>query len=101
MKSHRFDAISFISGLVVALVGLVFLVPQTPVDLIDAVTSLGAWFWPVLLLAIGIAILVPVFLTRGDENEEARSAPSPPPAVLPPPGGETPSPSPSGATTCS
>ena len=70
MKSHRFDAISFISGLVVALVGLVFPVPQTPVDLIDAVTSLGAWFWPVLLLAIGLAILVPVFLRQRDEKDE-------------------------------
>jgi hypothetical protein len=70
MKSHRFDAISFISGLVVALVGLVFLVPQTPVDLIDAVTSLGAWFWPVLLLAIGLAILVPVFLRQRDDTDE-------------------------------
>jgi H+/Cl- antiporter ClcA len=71
MKSHKFDAISFISGLVVALVGLVFLVPQTPVDLIDAVTSLGAWFWPVLLLAIGLAILVPVFLRQRDEKDES------------------------------
>ena len=77
MKSHRFDAISFISGLVVALVGLVFLVPQTPVDLIDAVTSLGAWFWPVLLLAIGVAILVPVFLTRRDEDDEPGALVSP------------------------
>ena len=30
MKSHRFDAISFISGLVAAIIGLVFLVPQNP-----------------------------------------------------------------------
>ena len=74
MKSHRFDAISFISGLVAALVGLVFLVPQTPIDLIDAVTSLGAWFWPVLLLAIGIAILVPVFMARGRSEDEARAS---------------------------
>lgn len=73
MKSHRFDAISFISGLVATLVGLVFLVPQTPVDLIDAVTSLGAWFWPVLLLAIGIAVLVPVFMTRGRTEDEVRA----------------------------
>ena len=87
MKSHRFDAISFISGLVVALVGLVFLVPQTPVDLIDAVTSLGAWFWPVLLLAIGIAILVPVFMTRRDENEEEEFAPLPASGGTPPSGG--------------
>jgi len=70
MKTHRFDAISFISGLVATVVGLVFLVPQTPVDLIDAVTSLGAWFWPVLLLVVGIAILVPVFMTRSGQDEE-------------------------------
>jgi hypothetical protein len=71
MKTHRFDAISFISGVVATVVGLVFLVPQTPVDLIDAVTSLGAWFWPVLLLVVGIAILVPVFMTRSGQDEEA------------------------------
>ena len=70
MKSHRFDAISFISGLVAALIGLVFLVPQTPLDLIDAVTSLGSWFWPVLLLVIGLAVLVPVFVNRSAEGEE-------------------------------
>ncbi len=87
MKSHRFDAISFISGLVVALVGLVFLVPQTPIDLIDAVTSLGAWFWPVLLLAIGIAILVPVFLTRSDQKEEEDFAPLAASGGTPPSGG--------------
>jgi formate-dependent nitrite reductase membrane component NrfD len=75
MKSHRFDAISFISGLVAALVGLVFLVPQTPVDLIDAVTSLGAWFWPVLLLVIGLAVLIPVFATKSAEEEEATPVP--------------------------
>jgi hypothetical protein len=70
MKSHRFDAISFISGLVAALIGLVFLVPQTPLDLVDAVTSLGSWFWPVLLLVIGLAVLVPVFVKRSPEEEE-------------------------------
>ena len=75
MKSHRFDGVSFISGLVAALVGLVFLVPQTPVDLIDAVTSLGAWFWPVLLLVIGLAVLIPVFVTRSAEDEEVTPVP--------------------------
>ena len=76
MRSHRIDAISFISGLVAAVVGLVFLVPQTPVDLIDAVTSLGAWFWPILLLVIGLAVLVPVFVTRSTEDaEETTPAP--------------------------
>lgn len=64
MKSHKFDAISFISGVVAALIGLAFLIPQTPVDLIEVVTSLGAWFWPALLVVVGIAILIPVFASR-------------------------------------
>ena len=51
MKSHKFDAISFVSGVVAVVIGLAFLIPQTPVDLIDAITSLGAWFWPALLVA--------------------------------------------------
>jgi hypothetical protein len=69
MKPHRFDAISFISGVVAVVLGLVFLIPQTPVDLIDAITSLGAWFWPALLVVVGIAILVPVFASRRAEEE--------------------------------
>jgi hypothetical protein len=69
MKPHRFDAISFISGIVAVVLGLVFLIPQTPVDLIDAITSLGAWFWPALLVVVGIAILVPVFASRPAEEE--------------------------------
>ena len=66
MKSHRFDAISFVSGLVITLLGLVFLIPQTPVDIIDALTSFGSWFWPAVLLVVGIAILIPVFLPKED-----------------------------------
>jgi cytochrome c-type biogenesis protein CcmH/NrfF len=69
MKSHRFDAISFISGVVAVVFGLVFLIPQTPVDLIDALTSLGAWFWPALLVVVGVAILVPVFASRSSKEE--------------------------------
>lgn len=71
MKSHRFDMISFISGVIITLLGLAFLIPQTPVDLIDAVTSLGSWFWPVILLVIGIAVLVPVFARRSEEDAMA------------------------------
>ena len=67
MKTHRFDAVSFISGLVIALLGLVFLIPQTPVDIVSALTNLGSWFWPAVLLAIGVAVLIPVFLPKEDE----------------------------------
>jgi type II secretory pathway component PulF len=69
MKSHKFDAISFISGVVATALGLAFLIPQTPVGLIDMITSLGAWFWPVVLIVVGIAILVPVFVSRDSEEE--------------------------------
>jgi type II secretory pathway component PulF len=69
MKSHKFDAISFISGVVATALGLAFLIPQTPVGLIDMITSLGAWFWPVVLVVVGIAILVPVFVSRDSEEE--------------------------------
>ncbi len=31
MKSHAFDAISFITGLVATAIGLLFLIPQEPV----------------------------------------------------------------------
>lgn len=70
MKTHRFDAISFFSGLVIALLGLVFLIPQTPVDIVDALTDLGSWFWPAVLLVIGIAVLIPVFLPKEAEEED-------------------------------
>jgi type II secretory pathway component PulF len=69
MKSHKFDAISFISGVVAIALGLAFLIPQTPVGLIDMITSLGAWFWPVVLVVVGIAILVPVFVSRDSQEE--------------------------------
>lgn len=72
MKTHGFDAVSFISGLVITVLGLAFLIPQTPVDIIDAVTGLGTWFWPALLLVIGIAVLVPVFLPKGTDREPER-----------------------------
>ncbi|HEX5696566.1 MAG TPA: hypothetical protein VFZ15_09270 [Acidimicrobiia bacterium] len=75
MKTHRFDPVSFISGLVITLLGLAFLIPQTPVDIVDAVTSLGTWFWPAVLLVVGIAILVPVFLPKADDEEESEVEP--------------------------
>jgi hypothetical protein len=71
MKTHRFDPVSFISGLVVALLGLAFLIPQTPVDVIDLVTNLGGWFWPVVLVVIGVAVLLPVFLPK-EKTEQGK-----------------------------
>lgn len=72
MKTHRFDGISFFSGLVITLLGLVFLIPNAPTDIIDAIGRLGSWFWPILFVAVGIGILIPVLMpSKKDENEES------------------------------
>jgi hypothetical protein len=81
MKTHRFDPISFVSGLVITLLGLAFLIPQTPVDVVDVLTDFGGWFWPVLLLAIGVAVLLPVVLpkdkpTQGPDAEDESPSPA-------------------------
>lgn len=70
MKTHRFDALSFLSGFVITAIGLLFLIPQDPGDLIDFFGDVGSWFWPVLLLAIGAAVLVPLATGRNQDNEE-------------------------------
>jgi hypothetical protein len=71
MKRHSFDAISFFSGLVIAVIGLMFLIPNTPQELIDAITDLGSWFWPVILLAIGAAIVIPVLIPRSKDEDQS------------------------------
>jgi hypothetical protein len=70
MKPHRFDPVSFVTGLVITLLGLAFLIPQTPLDIVDVVTSFGTWFWPAVLLVIGIAVLVPVFVPSSTDEED-------------------------------
>ena len=62
MKTHSFDLVSFLSGLAITSIGIIFLIPDTPADIIGAISRLGAWFWPILLLAIGLAVIVPVLL---------------------------------------
>lgn len=70
MKQHRFDTLSFVSGLVFTGFGLLFLLPNTIDDLYDAVVGIGSWGWPLILLGIGLAILVPLFVSRRDEDTE-------------------------------
>jgi hypothetical protein len=72
MKIHKFDTLSFLSGLVFTAFGLLFLIPSQTDDLIDYVTGLGSWVWPVALLGIGVAILIPVFTgLRADSIQES------------------------------
>lgn len=71
MKTHKFDTLSFLSGLVFTAFGLLFLIPNQTDDLIKYVTGLGTWVWPVILLGVGVAILVPVFTgLRNDPDDD-------------------------------
>jgi hypothetical protein len=69
MKTHRFDGVSFFSGLIITAIGLVFLIAPEPGDIFDVLGGLGSWFWPVLLLAIGIAVLVPALVPSRDDDQ--------------------------------
>ena len=73
MKSHKFDAVSFISGLVVTVIGLLFLIPNTTSDLIDFVTGIGIWFWPILFLAVGLAVIIPVLVPKRTDELDTES----------------------------
>lgn len=60
MKLHRFDALSFVFGLLITGAGLVFLLLPEPTDIIEVITDFGSWFWPAVFIAIGAAILAPL-----------------------------------------
>jgi H+/Cl- antiporter ClcA len=70
MKPHRFDAVSFIAGLAFAILGLLFLVPETPQQVIDVLLNSGAWFWPIALLVVGLAVIIPVLVPKKEEAIE-------------------------------
>jgi H+/Cl- antiporter ClcA len=70
MKTHTFDAVSFIAGLAFMLVGLVFLIPKTPEQIVDVLFNSGAWFWPIALLVVGLAVIIPAVLPKKQQEIE-------------------------------
>lgn len=64
MERHRFDALSFAFGVIYTLVGVIFLLPVTPFDLVETVTLSLRWVWPGAILLIGAAILIPLMRHR-------------------------------------
>ena len=72
MKTHRFDGVSFFSGLVITVIGLLFLLPRAPTGLFAAIRGAGVWFWPLLLLSIGLVVLIPAIVRQtSDEDGES------------------------------
>lgn len=70
MKTHRFDPLSFIAGAIAVLIGLAFLLPADPTNIFDIVDEVGAWFWPAVLVLIGVAILAPLASRASDHEDE-------------------------------
>jgi hypothetical protein len=73
MKVHKFDGVSFFSGLFITAIGLIFLIANDPSDIIDGIGSIGGWFWPLLLLIVGVAVLVPALIPKKQAEEELES----------------------------
>jgi len=72
MKQHRFDPLSFIFGVLITAVGLVFLVLPEAGDIINVITDFGSWFWPAVFIAIGLGIMAPL-IGRKNNGEEAET----------------------------
>jgi hypothetical protein len=77
MKTHEFDVLSFLTGLLITAIGLAFLLLPDLNDIIDVLTDAGSWFWPAVFIAVGVAVLAPL-ATRGrstkaeDDPDETR-----------------------------
>jgi len=73
MKTHSFDGLSFFAGLVITGIGLGFLLVPDVFELVDLFTDAGSWFWAVVLIALGVAVIAPAVARRpsaaGDDDE--------------------------------
>ncbi len=70
MHRHRFDPISFVFGLLFLALSVLFVVPAEPWHIYFDRLTLG-WLWPLLVIAAGLALLVPaVRRAPGDGQEE-------------------------------
>lgn len=71
MKTHEFDVLSFLAGLFMTGLGLAFLVLPEIGDIVGLLTDVGSWFWPVLLIVAGIAVLAPAIARSNSRNSTA------------------------------
>jgi hypothetical protein len=80
MRRHEFDPVSFVFGMIFAVLGLAFLSGR--VDLGDLHLR---WLWPIPLIALGLALLVTTQRRDGREDSDP-PAPEPVPQRQPEPG---------------
>lgn len=71
MRTHKFDILSFLAGLVTTAIGLVLLLSPNAGEVIDLLTDAGSWFWPVMFIAVGVAVLAPLAGRSGGPADDA------------------------------
>jgi hypothetical protein len=71
VRRHGFDAISFLAGVLFAVLGLAFLFGR--IDVTDLRLS---WVWPIPLIALGLLMLF-TSRQRGGADEAAHAPPPP------------------------
>ena len=84
MKKHPFDPWSFMFGLFLAVVGLVLLVPATPLVRPQAISALIGIGGPVLVILVGLSFMAPLFRRKPLSIEDLSQPPPPLTDELPP-----------------
>ena len=69
MTRHQLDPWSLIGGVVLAGLGLLFLVPAEPFDLTNGLQNLFGWALPVLVVLIGLALVAPALRRKAPQEE--------------------------------
>ena len=69
MKRHQIDIWSFIGGVVLTGLGLLFLIPTNPFDFTNGFRNLVGWALPVLVVLVGLAMIAPTLKRRRQETE--------------------------------
>lgn len=67
MKAHRFDAWSFVGGLVLIVFGLLVLIPDSSSLVVLRLDTFFDFVVPVLALIVGVAMVVPALRRRQPE----------------------------------
>ncbi len=70
MERHRFDPVSFVFGAVFVALAAAVALPGDPWEFVFDGFTLG-WVWPVLLIAVGAALLVPGLRRERRQEETA------------------------------
>lgn len=69
MYRHRIDPIALVFGAAFVAIALLVGLPEEPWTFIVNDLAIG-WLWPVLLMAVGAAILIPSLRSRSDAASE-------------------------------